>query len=400
MDNQQQNNRTDLQTRYDRLLEITSDLVSTFDLSALLQVIVEAAKELTDSEAASLLLYDPEHNHLYFESATAQLQIGDQRVVVPAEDSIAGWIFARKAPLLVEDATGDPRFFREVDLLTTFQTRSILGVPLLTKNKVLGVIEAVNKNVGTYDRNDTQMLQALAAHAAIAIENTRLFQQSDLVAEMVHELRTPLSALSAAAHLLQRKELADDQKDKLRQTIFNEVQRLDSMTTNFLELSRLESGRIRFTREPVHLEGLVLECMEILRPQAQTMKVTLQTEFDSTISPVQGDRNQLKRLLLNLVTNAIKYNIEEGSVTVSLFRDGQGVCISVRDTGKGIPEESIPHMFNRFYRVPDSEGLVSGTGLGLAIAQKIADNHGGKITVASQIGEGTTLTVWLPAGEY
>jgi signal transduction histidine kinase len=400
LDNQQQNNRTDLQTRYDRLLEITSDLVSTFDLSALLQVIVEAAKELTDSEAASLLLYDPEHNHLYFESATAQLQIGDQRVVVPAEDSIAGWIFARKAPLLVEDATGDPRFFREVDLLTTFQTRSILGVPLLTKNKVLGVIEAVNKNVGTYDRNDTQMLQALAAHAAIAIENTRLFQQSDLVAEMVHELRTPLSALSAAAHLLQRKELADDQKDKLRQTIFNEVQRLDSMTTNFLELSRLESGRIRFTREPVHLEGLVLECMEILRPQAQTMKVTLQTEFDSTISPVQGDRNQLKRLLLNLVTNAIKYNIEEGSVTVSLFRDGQGVCISVRDTGKGIPEESIPHMFNRFYRVPDSEGLVSGTGLGLAIAQKIADNHGGKITVASQIGEGTTLTVWLPAGEY
>ena len=389
-------NETELIHRYDRLLEITSDLVSTLELSALLQVIVDAAQELTSSEAASLLLYDPQQNHLYFEAATEQLRIEKGRVAVPAENSIAGWIFTNRKPLLVDDAVGDPRFFREIDLVTTFRTNSILGVPLITKDKVIGVIEAVNKTENPYDEHDVRILQALAAQAAIAIENARLFQQSDIVAEMVHELRTPLSALSAAAHLLQRDELDDAQRIKIRRTILNEVQRLNEMTTNFLELSRLESGRVRFTREPVHLEGLVLETLEILRPQAVNAGITLSTEFDHTLTPVHGDRNQLKRLLLNLITNAIKYNCEDGSICVSLHRIDDGVSISVSDSGRGIPEVSLPQMFDRFFRVPDEEGLIAGTGLGLAIAKKIVDNHGGTISIESTLGEGSTFTVWLP----
>ena len=389
-------NGDELIHRYDRLLEITSDLVSTLELSALLQVIVDAAQELTSSEAASLLLYDPQQNHLYFEAATEQLRIEEGRVAVPAENSIAGWIFTNRKPLLVDDAVGDPRFFREIDLVTTFRTNSILGVPLITKDKVIGVIESVNKTGNSYDEHDVRILQALAAQAAIAIENARLFQQSDIVAEMVHELRTPLSALSAAAHLLQRDELDADQRIKIRRTILNEVQRLNEMTTNFLELSRLESGRVRFTREPVHLEGLVLETLEILRPQAVNADITLSTEFDHTLSPVQGDRNQLKRLLLNLITNAIKYNREDGSICVSLHRTNDGVSISVSDSGRGIPEGSLPQMFDRFFRVPDDEGLIAGTGLGLAIAKRIVDNHGGTISIESTLGEGSTFTVWLP----
>ncbi len=388
---------TELLKRYESLLQITTELASTLEPRSLLQAIVEAAQELTGSEASALLLFDPQQNNLYIEAATGQLSLEEDHIAVPAEESIAGWIFTRRNPLLVEDAIKDPRFFREVDLLTSFQTRSILGVPLITKDKAMGVIEAVNKCEGTFDEHDTRMLQALAAQAAIAIENSRLFQQSDLVSEMVHELRTPLSALSAAAHLLQRDELDEDQKARLRQTIFNEVQRLNEMTTNYLELSRLESGRIRFTREPVHLQGLVLECLEILRPQAQSEQVSLETTSDPTSTPVLGDRNQLKRLLLNLITNAIKYNRPGGKVFIKLTRERGGVVIEVIDTGLGIPPESLPHMFDRFYRVPSGEGLVSGTGLGLAIAKKIAENHNGTISVSSVLDEGTTFEVWLPA---
>ncbi|NOR89209.1 MAG: GAF domain-containing protein, partial [Anaerolineales bacterium] len=193
--------------RYDRLLEMTSDLVSTLELSTLLQMIVDAAKELTDSQDAALLLYNSQRNQLYFEAATVPLRSEDTLIAIPPENSVAGWIFTHREPLLVDDAPKDSRFFREVDLIISDRSKSILGVPLRTKDKTIGVIEAVNKLEGTFTEQDKHVLEALAAQAAIAIENTRLFKQSDIVAEMVHELRTPLSALSAAVHLLQRPEL-------------------------------------------------------------------------------------------------------------------------------------------------------------------------------------------------
>jgi signal transduction histidine kinase len=299
---------------------------------------------------------------------------------------------------LVEDAKSDPRFFREVDVLTHFNTRSILGVPLHAKDKILGVIEVVNKLEGTFQEMDLRLLQSLAAQAAIAIENSRLFQQSDLVAEMVHELRTPLAALTAAAHLIQRPELEDDQRDKLIRTVYSEVQRLNEMATDFLDLSRLESGRISFVREPVFLEGLIRECLEIIRPQAEAERITLATEIDRSLKPVLGDRNRLKQLLLNLLTNAIKYNHQRGQVLVSLRCEGDELLLSVKDTGKGIPSESLSRVFDRFYRVPDQETGAIGTGLGLAIAQRIAKNHNGIIEVESGLDQGSTFTLRLHQG--
>jgi signal transduction histidine kinase len=383
--------------RYARLLEITSQMASTLELGTLLQHISDAAKELTESQASSILLYDSTTNHLYFEAVTGPLEEEFTRTAVPADSSIAGWIFTNGEPLLVEDTHNDPRFFAEVDVQTTFHTRSILGVPLQTKEKTLGVIEAVNKDRGVFNEEDQRLLEALAAQAAIAIDNSRLFQQSDLVAEMVHELRTPLAALMAAAHLLQRPELAKDQSTKLTETVYSEVQRLNDMTTDFLELARLESGRVQFVREPVHLEGLTHECLEIIRPQAAGQGISIDTVFDRSVSPVQGDRNRLKQLLLNLLTNAVKYNVKDGNVHVELNKEGNDLFLSVQDTGRGIPAESLPHIFERFYRVPDQESQVSGTGLGLVIAQRIAHNHQGQIEVESEVGKGSTFTLRLPS---
>ncbi len=383
--------------RYARLLELATDLVSTLDLDALLDNIVQAARELTESEAASILLYDPQTHQLYFEAATDQPLNELGGTAVPADNSIAGWIFTHREPLLVEDAITDPRFFREVDILTRFQTRSVLGVPLRAKDKTLGVIEAVNKSAGTFDDGDIRVLEALAAQAAIALENSRLFQQSDLIAEMVHELRTPLSALTAAAHLLQRPDLKTDQRNQISRTIYDEVRRLNNMTSDFLELARLESGRVRFVREPVHLGGLVGECLAIVSPQADERSVRLVDDLDPSLSTVQGDRNRLKQLLLNLLTNAIKYNQPNGEVRVQVRRSGDAVVVKVKDTGRGIPAENLPFIFERFYRVPALDGLAGGTGLGLAIAKRIAESHQGVITVESEVGKGTTFTVQLPA---
>ncbi len=383
--------------RYARLLEVTSDLASTLDLDVLLQHIVQAAQELTESEAASLLLYDPHSHLLHFEAASNINGVGPGHHAVPVDNSVAGWVFTHRQPLLIEDALNDPRLFREVDILTRFETRSVLGVPLRTKDKTLGVIEAVNKRSGTFEEEDIRLLETLAAQAAIAIENSRLFKQSDLIAEMVHELRTPLSALAAASHLLQRPNLPEEQRLKLGRTVYEEVERLNGMASDFLEFARLESGRTRLLREPVDLAGLVLETLEVVRLQAEAEGLRLEVDVDRSLTPLQGDRNRLKQLLLNLLTNAIKYNRPGGSIRIWLERQGDEFLLGVSDSGRGIPPESLPHVFDRFFRVPDQEGRVAGTGLGLAIAKRIAESHRGTIEVESTLNVGTTFIVRLPA---
>lgn len=391
-------NYPQLLRRYARLLEVSVDLASTLDLDALLQHVVDAAKELTECEATSLLLYDQATRHLHFEAATGALFGSGHRIVVPMENSIAGWVFDHGEPLHVEDALADTRFYREVDLLTQFETRSVLCVPLRTQDKTLGVIEAINKVHGVFLEEDQRMLQSLASQAAIAIENARLFQQSDLVAEMVHELRTPLASLTAASHLLKRSELPEDQRGRLADTVYREVFRLNEMATDFLELARLESGRGRMVREPIHLGGLLQECIEIVRPQAEADAVSIESEAVATQSPVQGDRNRMKQVFLNLLTNAIKYNQAGGQVLVRVYLEGNEAVTCVSDTGRGIPPDSLPHVFERFYRVPDPGRSVAGTGLGLAIARRIVEAHHGTITVQSEVGQGSVFCVRLPTG--
>jgi signal transduction histidine kinase len=348
----------DLLPRYHRLLEMTLDLVSTFDLRALLQRIVDAARELTQSEAASLLLHDPKSNLLHFEAATEPIEIDITKIFVPVENSIAGQIFQDRKPLSVNNASDDNRLFREVDDLTQFQTHSIMGVPLMVKNRAVGVIEVINKLDGDFNQDDIQLLEFLAAQAAIAIENTRLFQQSDLIAEIVHELRTPLNALVAAAHLLRRPELNREQQEQLSETISNEVNRL--------------------------------------KPQALSDNLELSMKLDSNLPVIQGDRNRLKRLLLNLLTNAIKYNQPEGTITVQASESSDYIHLQIHDDGIGIPEDLLPNIFERFYRAPRAEGRVGGTGLGLAIAKRITQSHGGEIWVESKVGQGSVFHVKLP----
>ncbi|MGD8604028.1 MAG: ATP-binding protein [Anaerolineales bacterium] len=404
MDKQQPNSNlevntpgpSDLVSRYHRLLEMTLDLVSTLDLRALLQQIVDAARELTQSEAASLLLHDPKSNLLHFEAATKPIERDLSKIFVPVENSIAGQIFREKQPLSVNNASDDHRLFREVDDITQFRTHSIMGVPLMVKNKAVGVIEVINKLDGQFNADDIQLLEFLAAQAAIAIENTRLFQQNDLIAEIVHELRTPLNALVAAAHLLRRPELSHDQQEQLSQTISSEVNRLNEMATDFLEFSRLESGRVQLQLERIDMAGLIRECSEVIRPQALSDHLKLKIKVDSNLPVIQGDRNRLKRLLLNLLTNAIKYNSPDGTVTVRASKSEDAIHLQVQDNGIGIPEELLPNIFERFFRAPSDENRIGGTGLGLAIAKRITQTHGGEIWVESKPGQGSTFHVKLP----
>lgn len=387
--------------RLERLMDISQTLVSTLDHHKLLREIIQAAIELTHSEAASIMLADPQTGELRFEATTNIESAQMEGLVIPIDNSIAGWIFTNAQALIVPDTSQDPRWNRNVDSRIAFVTRSIIGVPLINRGKAIGVLQALNKTEGPFTEDDTNILETLAAQAAVAIINARLFQQSDLISEIVHELRQPLGAIMATTGLLSRAELPDAKKTMLIQTVQRETERLNTMATDFLDMARLESGRMRFRKEPFNLPELVNECVDIVRPQASARGVTIQLELEPSLANLNSDRGKLKQVLLNLLTNAVKYNKEHGHITVITRRAAEDMeCrVSVTDTGKGIPPESLAQVFQKFYRVPDSEGYATGTGLGLSIAKKMVEVLGGEMKVESQVGQGSTFWFTQPLEE-
>jgi signal transduction histidine kinase len=382
--------------RYQRLIDISRDLASTLDLDTLLQRIVNASADLTNSEAASILLFDQNKDLLFFQASTNLQRPLMGGLSVPVDGSIAGWVAQHRQPVIVTDPQNDPRFYGHIQKEADFSTQSILAVPMITKNDVIGVLEALNKNDGEFNLEDQEMLMTLGAQAAVAITNARLFIQADLISEMVHELRTPLASLNAATHLLLRPDIDKDQHNKMVMIIQNETNRLSEMATSFLDLARLESGRTQFQVTEIEMVLLLGECVGITRSTMDERNIKLEWKVPDRLPKIKGDADKIKQVFLNLLSNAVKYNTEGGKLTVAAYFVDQNMVIDVSDTGPGIPEESMEHLFQKFYRVPGTENLAQGTGLGLSIVNKIVTAHGGKITVKSEVGKGTTFSVHLP----
>jgi K+-sensing histidine kinase KdpD len=381
---------------YLRVIEISRDLASTLDLDTLLNDIVRAAADITHAEAASILLYDDTARQLYFQVATNIDEPTMRGLVVPLEKSIAGWIVTNKESLRIEDAHKDERFFSDVEKSIGYATKSLLGIPLITKNKIVGVLEVVNKKRGKFTDPDESMLTVLGAQAAVAIENARLFQQSDLIAEFVHELRTPLASLSTATYLLLRPEMSREQSDQIVNNIHNETLRLNSLASSFLDLARLESGRVQFRKTRFSTADLIYEARDVMMSKAQEADIQIRVDIPTDMPLLEADRDKIKQVLLNLISNAIKYNRPNGSVIIQGDFTDDEVSITIQDTGLGIPEDSSPHLFQKFYRVREHEGKASGTGLGLSISKQIIQGHAGRIEVKSKMGVGTSFNIFLP----
>lgn len=217
--------------------------------------------------------------------------------------------------------------------------------------------------------------------------------QRRFLADVSHELRTPLTAIRGNVDLLRRMGGADPTS---LDAIQSEAERLTRLVGDLLLLAQAESGRLPMAKEPVELDTVMLEVYQQARVLAGSNLNLLIGEEDQ--ATVEGDRDRLKQLLLNLVGNAVQYTPEGGRVTLGLSRVNGWARVTVTDTGPGIPQDQLPHIFERFYRVDRSRVRTpfGGAGLGLSIAYWIARSHGGKIEVASDVGRGSSFSVWLP----
>lgn len=392
--------------RFELLLEISAKLSSTLHLDDLLLMVMDVATELTDTQRASILLVDNSTGNLHFAASTDGEVPSD--IAVPLDSSIAGWVVRHGRTVILGDVQTDDRHFGTVDEQMALVTRSMLAVPLITKKGVIGALEVLNKrDDAPYTGQDVAVMEALASQSAVAIMNASLFHQSDLLAEIMHEIKTPLMAITSASELLTRPQLPTEKHGELIGMIKKESLRLSQMTKDFLEFARLESGRERLSREPIDLVKVVEDVVQLTGAQADERHIGIVTELASELpkpageSFLVGDSDRIKQVLLNLVSNAIKYNIEGGRITIAVSRNtaaagGQQISLRVSDTGRGISSEDIDHLFERFYRIPGSERISEGSGMGLAIANKIVEEHGGRIVVTSELGKGTDFVVNLP----
>ena len=385
--------------RLERLIEISRVLNSRLEIQPLLQDIISIATELTDTDASSVLLVDSKSGDLFFEAATGIKKYEVERVAVPKE-SIAGWIVENNLPLVINDVTKDPRWSQKVDDAAGWVTRSILGVPLRVKDKVIGAIEVLNKKGGQlFSEDDLSTLTTMAAQAAVAIENTRLFQQSDQIADVVHELRTPLTSIVGYSKLLLTTELDKDIHNQFLKVINREATRLGDMVNDFLDLARLESGRARLAYKLVDMLKVIDDTVAVIQPQAKERELELVLDLPPALPPIRGDDKRMNQVMLNLASNAVKYNRDGGQIRITASASEKTIRVAVEDYGRGIRPEDMDKLFDKFRRIEESEGSAKGTGLGLPITKQLVELHGGQMDVTSEWGVGSTFAFTLPIAE-
>ncbi|HLF28847.1 MAG TPA: GAF domain-containing sensor histidine kinase [Anaerolineae bacterium] len=398
--------------RLQRILEISRGLTTTLDIDQLLGVILEAATELTNTEAASIMLLDERTGALVFAASTGTKREDLANIRVPLEGSIAGTILKQRAPLVVGDVTQDPRHFNQAAQRTGFLTRSILGVPMTIKDRPIGVLEALNKQGDDYfGEEDIQVLTTFANQAAVAIENARLVaalrkayqklndldrRKSDFIAIASHELRTPLNLILGYAAML--REDAHDATATQLEGVLKGAEQLRSIIDDMINLQYVDTGEAMLNatrfRAADLIDAVLNECQDMVQAKDQLVRIDLS---DPALL-IHADWDKTRLALNNLVTNASKFTPPQGRIEISGKVVNGEVQVCVRDNGIGIPRKDVERIFERFYQVePHIARKHGGLGLGLAITKSIVELHGGRVWCESVEGKGSRFTFALPA---
>jgi two-component system phosphate regulon sensor histidine kinase PhoR len=224
--------------------------------------------------------------------------------------------------------------------------------------------------------------------------------KSHFVAQVSHELRTPLSSIQAYVEMLVDGEAADEKiRREYYEIIHASTDRLSRLIDNVLNISRIEARTVRVNKAPVALTMIVREAVDTLRPQAEEKGLTLTEELTPVIYQVAADRDLILQAVLNLLSNAIKYTPAGGKVHVRMapHEENRTILVEVIDTGAGIPQQDLPRVFEKFFRVEATKNAVKGTGLGLNLVKQIVETiHGGQVTLTSEVGKGSIFGVVLP----
>jgi len=390
---------------------------SSLDLDVVLSTIVGRAVQLSGTDGGTIFEYD-ERAEEFWARATLNPDEGQSALLRATRlrrgEGAVGQMAVTRHPIQIPDIAAEGAYDSRIrGAMLEAGTRSVLAIPLLHEERLVGGLVVTRRAPGAFSGEIIELLRTFAAQSALAIQNARLFQEladksrqleaasrhkSEFLANMSHELRTPLNAIIGFSEVLNERmfgELNEKQEEYLKD-IYSSGQHLLSLINDILDLSKVEAGRMELEVTDFDLPVAIDNALILVRERASRRGITLGRAIDDRVGTVRGDERKVKQVLLNLLSNALKFTPEGGRIDVhTAMKEGMAE-ISVADTGVGIAPEDQEAIFEEFRQVGTADKKVEGTGLGLALSRKFIELHGGRIWVQSEPGKGSTFSFTLP----
>jgi signal transduction histidine kinase/ActR/RegA family two-component response regulator len=392
-------------------LSITSDL----DMKGVLGALYEQINRMLEIDSFYVALYDAETGMIEF-----PLLIGLEGPVespprpIDQVPGITGYVIESRETLHLSDLRALPEDAPfEIVAVDDDPTHSYIGVPLMSRDRVIGVLSVQSSTPNAYSEEDLRLLETVATQASAAIENARAYERlaetaeelreidrfkTQFLANMSHELRTPLNSIIGFSRVMLKGidgPLTELQAADL-QSIHNSGQHLLSLINSILDMSKIEAGKMEIAIEELALPPVLEAVLDTTKALIKDQPVELRTNLPDDLPTVWADAQRVRQVLLNLMSNAAKFT-DEGQITLSAEVGSEFVTISVADTGTGIDPEAQDRLFIPFQQVDGSTTRrAGGTGLGLAISRSFVEMHGGEIWVESEPGQGATFLFTLP----
>ena len=399
--------------------EVGQAVSSTLDLETVLATIVSHAVQLSSTDCGVIYEYN-EINQEFHLRASHRMEAEVVEVLRNAPihlgQGATGQAATTRTPVEVSDIANAREYTgaRARPLLVRLGYRSLLSVPLLREQQIMGALTVWRRRSGNFEPEVVNLLQTFATQSALAIQNARLFREiedksrqieaanrhkSEFLANMSHELRTPLNAIIGFSEVLGERLFGELNEKQAEYTddILTSGRHLLSLINEILDLSKVEAGRMELELAAFDLPLAIDNARTFVRERATKHGINLDVTVDERLGNYVGDERKIKQILLNLLSNAVKFTPEGGRIGINARQADGSVEISVSDTGVGIAPEDQPKIFEEFRQVgSDYTHKVEGTGLGLTLAKKFVELHGGKIWVESEVGKGSTFTFTLP----
>ena len=341
-------------------------------------------------------------------------RIGIDAPETPREISFCAHAILDSRTFVVEDATRDARFAGNPDVIGGPEIRFYAGAPLETQaGHRIGTLCVVDRQPRTLSAEDEEALRIIARQVIVQLElrkaGLELRRQSErlaavsrmkdeFVSVVSHELRTPLTAIKGSLQLLVDGDIDDaSDRERLQAAALSNSERLIRLVNDILDISKIEAGGLQLRKHPADPRELAAIAVRSIAQFAVTARVALTIQAQEGLPPIDVDADRIVQALVNLMSNAVKFSPSNAAVVIDVAREAAELRFSVSDAGPGIPAESIGRLFQKFTQLDTSDARrVSGTGLGLAISKGIVEQHGGRITVKSVPGTGSTFSIHLP----
>jgi signal transduction histidine kinase len=401
--------------------EVGQAVSSTLDLQTVLSTIVRHAVQLASTDCGIIYEYDEPTQEFHLRASyqmEEELVNAYQATPLRLGQGATGRAAETKMPTQIANLREEQEFATRGlrPILSRLGYQSLLAVPLLLDQKVIGALTTYRRETGQFSPEIVNLLQTFATQSTLAIQNARLFREiedkgrqleaanrhkSEFLANMSHELRTPLNAIIGFSEVLGEKMFGELNEKQAEYTddILSSGRHLLSLINDILDLSKVEAGRMELESAKFDLPTAIENALILVRERASRHGIRLRHSVDERLGEFQGDERKFKQILLNLLSNAVKFTPEGGQIKVEAGLSESAVIISVADTGIGIAPEDHEAIFEEFRQVgKDYAKKREGTGLGLTLTKKFVEMHGGKIWVESDLAKGSKFTFTLPIG--